>query len=281
MLGLFLSGTALLASPERVVKDIYYGPEDGDEYQKQQCRIDLYLPATPEKDFPVLVYFHGGGLTGGRRGGPVPITQQGFGLVSVGYRLSPQVKAPAYLNDAADAVAWVFKNIQNYGGDLKRIFIGGKSAGCYLATMIALDKRYLEKRDIDADQIAGLLATSGQMITHFQIRKEQGISQSRGISDEYSPLYYVRKTPFPIFLQCGDNDFPCRQEENKLFVAMMRKFAKQPEDKIFYQEYPGTHNTFTGNKKVPRDRNAFLLHAAGILPGGLASFIQYLETTSR
>lgn len=242
---------------------VYYGPADGTEYQKERCRLDIHLPPETKKKFPVLVYFHGGGLTGGRRGGPNLISQ-GVCLVAPSYRLSPEARCPDYLNDAADAVAWTFRNIEKYGGDPDRIFIGGMSAGSYLAAMITMDRSWLEKRDIDVDRIAGLLPISGHMITHFTVRKERGLSAGTGLSDEFAPLYHVRKTPFPIFIQCGDNDYPGRQEENRLFVAMMIKYAKQPESHITYREYPGTHGTFGKGKQTQEDFARFILEKSGL-----------------
>lgn len=246
-------------------KGIYYGPENPTEYQKEKCQLDLYLPAKKFENFPVLVFFHGGGITGGSRGGP-NLTEQGICLVAPSYRLSPKAKCPDYLNDAADAVAWTFRNIAKYGGDPDKIFISGMSAGSYLAALITMDKSWLEERGIDIDKIAGLIPVSGHMITHFTVRKERDLPASCGLSDEFAPLYHVRKTPFPIFIQCGDNDYPSRQEENKLFVSMMIRYAKQPASEITYKEYPGTHGTFGKNQEKQDDFAQFIAEKSGLVP---------------
>ena len=251
------------ASEGKTHKGIYYGPENPTEYQKEKCQLDIYLPCDEIKKFPVLIFFHGGGITGGSRGGP-NLTEQGVCLVAPSYRLSPEAKCPDYLNDVADAVAWTFKNIEKYGGDPDRIFVSGSSAGSYLASLITMDKSWLEKRGVDIDKIAGLIPVSGHMITHFTVRKERGISASCGLSDEYSPLFHVRKTPFPIFIQCGDDDYPGRQEENNLFVAMMIKYAKQSKSEITYKEYPGTHGTFGKNQAKKDDFAQFILEKSGM-----------------
>lgn len=60
---------------------------------------------------------------------------KGFAVIGVGDRLSPKVTAPAYIEDAAAAVAWVFKNIEKYGGNNDLIFVSGHSAGGYLGLM--------------------------------------------------------------------------------------------------------------------------------------------------
>jgi len=251
------------ASEGKTHRGVYYGPEDATEYQKEKCKLDIFLPSDEHKNFPVLVFFHGGGLTGGSRGGP-NLTSEGICLVAPSYRLNPKANCPDYMNDAADAVAWTFKNIEKYGGDPNRIFVSGGSAGSYLASIITMDKSWLETRGVDIDEIAGLIPVSGHMITHFTVRKERGISANCGLSDKYAPLFHVRKTPFPIFIQCGDNDYPGRQEENRLFVSMMIKYAKQDKSDIIYKEYPGTHGTFGRDKQKQEDFAQFILEKSGL-----------------
>jgi hypothetical protein len=65
-------------------------------------------------------------------------------------------------------------------------------------------------------------------------------------------------------LALGDNDYPSRQEENKLFVSMMIKYAKQSESDIIYREYPGTHGTFGKDKQKQEDFARFILEKSGI-----------------
>ena len=169
------------------------------DYMESQCRLDLYYP-TDSTGFATVVWFHGGGLTGGERYIPKELSAQGIAVVPVSYRLAPRVSNPAYLEDAAASVAWVFEHIEEYGGDPARIFVAGHSAGGYLASMVGLDKRWLAKWDIDADEIAGLIPYSGHAITHFQVRKEQGIAGTQPIVDEYAPLYHVRADAPPYVI---------------------------------------------------------------------------------
>ena len=65
--------------------------------------------------------------------------------MAVNYRLSPKAKNPAYIEDAAEAVAWVFKNIEKYGGRKDHIFVSGHSAGGYLSLILAMDKKYMAR----------------------------------------------------------------------------------------------------------------------------------------
>ena len=114
-----------------------------DEYIKERCVLDVYYPSNL-KNFPTIVWFHGGGLTGGEKEIPAALKEKGFCVVGVNYRLYPKVKSPKYLEDAAAAVAWVFNNIRDFGGDTSLIFVSGYSAGGYLTNMIGLDKRWLK-----------------------------------------------------------------------------------------------------------------------------------------
>ncbi len=155
---------------------------------------------------------------------PEGLKEQGIAVVAVGYRLSPQVKAPAYIEDAAAAVAWTFKNIARYGGSSTKIYVSGHSAGGFLTSMIGLDKRWLAAHDIDANQIAGLVPYSGQAVTHFTIREERGIDRKQPIIDEYSPIFHVRKDAPPLLLISGDRNLEMlgRYEETAYLWRMMQ-----------------------------------------------------------
>ncbi|MDP4240065.1 MAG: alpha/beta hydrolase [Bacteroidota bacterium] len=194
-----------------------------DEYQKEKCALDIYYPKNGGS-FSTVVWFHGGGLTEGNKGIPEELKNKGVCVVSVGYRLSPKVKCPAYIEDAAAAVAWVFRHIQGYGGDPNQIFVSGHSAGGYLTLMIGMDKKWLNAYGIDANKIAALIPFSGQTITHFTIRKERGIPETQPVVDEYAPLYHVRRDLPPLLLITGDREMELlgRYEENAYLMRMMK-----------------------------------------------------------
>jgi acetyl esterase/lipase len=209
----------------RLVTEVLYREEAGiTPYEQQRCRLDLYLPAE-KRAFATVVWFHGGGLTQGERSIPEPLRQQGFAVVAANYRLSPGVKSPAYIEDAAAAIAWTLKHIGGYGGDPRKVFVSGHSAGAYLALMAGLDKRWLAARDVDADQLAGLIPLSPQAITHFTIRQERGLGDKQPLIDEFAPLYHVRKDAPPMLLVTGDRDKELlgRYEENAYFRRMLQE----------------------------------------------------------
>jgi acetyl esterase/lipase len=221
--------------------------DSSSEYQKEMALLDISYPDT-DKKVPVIIWFHGGGLTGGEKEIPEQLTQKGYCIVGVGYRLSPKVKAKTSVRDAAGAIAWVLRNISKYNGDPSQIFVSGHSAGGYLALMSVLNKSFLKEYDLDANQIAGLIPFSGHTITHFTIRKEQGIPGEQPIIDPWAPLYHVRGDAPPILLITGDRELEMlgRYEENAYFYRMM-KINGQKDIKIYEMDGYGhgmTHPAF-------------------------------------
>lgn len=194
-----------------------------DNYIRERCVLDIYYPRDV-KNYPVVIWFHGGGLKGGNKEIPNALKEKGIGVVAVNYRLYPNVKSPKYIEDASSAIAWVFNNISKYGGDTTLIFVSGYSAGGYLALMTGLDKSWLQKHNIDANRIAGIISLSGHTITHFTIREERGISETQPIIDEYAPLYHVRADAPPLILITGDRELELlgRYEENAYLMRMMK-----------------------------------------------------------
>lgn len=204
-----------------------------DDYIKERCILDIYYPEDVDK-FATLVWFHGGGLTGGDKYIPEGLLEKGIAIVAVRYRLYPNVKAAVYTEDAAAAVAWVFENIEEYGGDAASIFISGHSAGGYLTSMVGLDKKYLAVFGVDANDIAGLIPLSGHTITHFTVREERGIEGTQPIIDSLAPLFHVRPDAPPLLLITGDRDLEMlgRYEENAYMWRMM-KVAGHQKSRIF------------------------------------------------
>lgn len=193
------------------------------QYMKDRCKLDIYYPKN-QKGFATIIWFHGGGLTAGSKEIPEALKEKGYCVVGVNYRLSPKVTAPAYIEDAAAAVTWVFRNIGSFGGDESLIFVSGHSAGAYLGAMIGLDKSWLRHYNIDANKIAGLIPFSAQTITHFTIRKERGVPETQPVIDNFAPLYFVRADAPPLLLITGDREMELlgRYEENAYLMRMMK-----------------------------------------------------------
>ena len=223
--------------------NISYYADARDEYQKERSKLDIYYPKGT-KGYATVVWFHGGGLTAGERYFP-DLKDQGIALVAVSYRLAPKAQVPRSIEDSAASVAWVLRNIERYGGDAKKVFVAGHSAGAYLASMIAMDPKWLAAQRASHRQLAGVIAVSGQMTTHFTIKKLRGDNapQLRPIIDEYAPLYHAAKELPPICLIVGGRaiEFQSRVEENELMAVTLRNLGHTAVE--FYEMAGLDHNT--------------------------------------
>lgn len=190
---------------------------------EKSCVMDIASPSGA-KDLPVIVWFHGGGLTGGCHEVPQELLDGSCVVMGVEYRLSPKVSVPEIIDDAAAAVAWAFAHASEYGGSPEKIYIAGHSAGGYLVDMIGLDRHWLAAYGVDADSLAAIVPYSGQVITHFELRRSRGIDPLTPVIDEYAPLYHVRGDCAPVLVISGDAETELygRYEETAYFVRMLR-----------------------------------------------------------
>ena len=218
--------------------DIQYG-KLGDPAQK----LDIHLPDEGDS-FPVFLYFHGGGIVKGDKGGyhvAQTLTKHGVALVSANYRMFPTAKYPEFIEDCAEAVAWTFENIGKYC-KMEGIFVGGSSAGGYLSMMLCFDKRWLGAHGISPLQITGYIHNAGQPTTHFNVLKFSGVDARRVIVDERSPLYYIGADEeySPMLIIVSDNDMENRYEQTMLTVATLKHFG-HGDDKVKLIVMNGKH----------------------------------------
>ncbi|NLF31616.1 MAG: alpha/beta hydrolase [Planctomycetes bacterium] len=208
-----------------VQRDIPY-VGGGDAYRVRRCRLDLHVPAGAEAP-PVLVWFHGGGMTEGdkaaeeTRAVATALAARGIAVAAANYRLSPAAPYPHYLRDAATAVAWVGRHAGQYDVGGGGCFLGGHSAGGYLAWMLGLDGRWLAEAGAAPGDLAGLIPISGQAITHAAVRAERGIPIDRIIVDDAAPLNHTSAAAPPTLAICAASDIAKRREENALLCAAL------------------------------------------------------------
>lgn len=120
----------------KAIKDIRYG-EHG-EYNL----LDVYLPAKEnDEPLPVLVNIHGGGYFYGDKNlyrfYSMDMVKDGFAIVNINYRLSPDYRFPCALEDINETLCWIEQNAAEYKMDLTRVFMMGDSAGAQLVSHYA------------------------------------------------------------------------------------------------------------------------------------------------
>lgn len=223
----------------KILKDVSYSD------RSEKCRLDACLPDA--EGFPVIVYFHGGGLEAGDKRDPYYVEMgehfagSGYGFVSVNYRLYPDAKFPDFLADAAEAVAFVKRRVGEWGGSGK-LLIAGQSAGAWMALMLCFREDLLGAVGLSADEFEGWIIDSAQTTTHFNVlEKERGMNPLTQRIDEAAPLYYVNgQTAFSrMLLVFYEDDMPCRAEQNQLLYKTVLAF--RPEADIETVRLPGGH----------------------------------------
>jgi acetyl esterase/lipase len=187
-------------------------------YEEERCRLDLYSLESEPRAW--LVWFHGGGLTEGDKGGYVHmakwLAEKEIGVALCNYRFSPAVQYPAYVDDSRAAFDWLHHYLSEQGLRNDNIFVGGHSAGAYLAAIMALQPSDTNR------PIRGVLPMSGQMVTHFTVRAERGLGPNQVVADEAAPIFHVREDAPPFCVMISNDDMPGRLEENAYFAAMMK-----------------------------------------------------------
>lgn len=188
--------------------------------------LDIYAP-NGAKNAPVMIMIHGGGWANGDKSNrgvwmnKVPFfNQEGFIFVNINYRLSPQVKHPAHIEDVAESVAWVHNNIEKYGGDKKKIFVMGHSAGAHLAALIATDDRKLKAHKKDLSVIKGVILLDGAgydvpeqmgnmgiLMANLRTMYKDAFTDDPALQKDASPYYHISTgkniPPFLIFTAGG------------------------------------------------------------------------------
>lgn len=228
-IGIFLSlGVASAGAGETAVRrDIPYLSDEAlasaTAYRRERCRLDVRVPVGVT-GFPTVVWFHGGGLTGG--GKHFIRIDAGIAQVAANYRLlqkDGRVTGDDCIDDAAAAVVWTLKNIAAFGGDPKKVYVSGMSAGGYLTMMVGMDPSRLGKHGFRPTDLAGLAPVSGQATKHFNVRAFAGDADPQYLPkiDRLAPLAYCSKDLPPIVSICGEPpwEWRCRAEENRLLIA--------------------------------------------------------------
>jgi acetyl esterase/lipase len=146
---------------EKLTADIPY-VENG---HKRQV-LDVYTPESAgDQGRPVMFWIHGGGWQVGDKTDvalkPKVLTERGFVFVSTNYRLLPDVPMDVLIRDVGKALGWVQKNIARFGGDPKRMFVGGHSAGAQLAALVCIDDRYLKEESVSFKVLKGCVPVDG------------------------------------------------------------------------------------------------------------------------
>jgi len=205
--------------------------------------LDVYVPDGLKGPAPIIIFFHGGGWQT-RLGAKEDylfaaqgLVARGYVVVTPAYRQWPDVVFPAFVEDGAAAVAWVFAHGASYGGDTSGVYVMGHSAGAHIAALLALDGHYLANRGLDRSRLAGLIGLAGaydflpiEGVTFKMIfdtaNKDPALSQ---------PINFVTPGAPPALLATGDDDTVVQPGNS---VSLARRLAASG-NRVVLKRYPG------------------------------------------
>jgi acetyl esterase/lipase len=190
-------------------KDIAYRTDA--EADKVRHKLDVYTPKG-QKDFPVMLFVHGGSWKSGNKDRYVAVGESfakaGIGVVVCNYRLSPEVKHPAHVEDVAKAFAWTRENAGKYGGSTEKLFVCGHSAGGHLVALLATDPTYLKAEKRSPDDIRGVIAISGVYKILPNAVFKGAFGDDAEVCKKASPLTHVSGKHPPFLIAHADTDYP-------------------------------------------------------------------------
>lgn len=230
-LGLLNTFTPADAGSRLAASGIAYGPDE-------RHRLDVYVPEQGEGRAPVMVFLYGGGWNNGDRVdyGFVgrAFAAQGFVTIIPDYRLVPQVRFPAFVEDGALALRWVREHIAAYGGDSAGIALSGHSAGAYNAMMLALDRRFLVRAGLPSSFIRSVVGLAGPY-DFLPLDDPRSIAAFGDYTRpaETQPISFASGRAPRVFLASGDQDETVRPRNSVSLAEKLRAAGATVELKTY------------------------------------------------
>ncbi|ROL71470.1 esterase [Pseudomonas chlororaphis] len=213
-------------------RDIAYGSDP-------RQHLDIYQPKDAAPGAPVVVFFYGGSWNSGSRGdyGFVgeALASRGMVVVLADYRLYPQVRYPAFLEDAAAAVAWTYEHIAGYGANPQRLYVMGHSSGAYNAAMLALDPSLLAAVGLSPAVIKGWIGLAGPY--DFLPIANQAVRPVFFYPDsppDSQPINHVSRGAPPALLMASNDDTLVNPQRNTGGLANKLRAAGVPVQEFYF-----------------------------------------------
>jgi acetyl esterase/lipase len=190
--------------------------------------LDIWAPSdTGSAPLPVVIFWYGGGWAKGDRASYAfagrALAREGFLVVIPDYRKVPDIRFPAFLDDGAEAVAWVEGNIAQYRGDPSRLAFMGHSAGAYQAIMLALDAKRLTAAGADPANVKAAVGLSGPY-DFYPFTSERSIDAMSQWPrpEETQPITFARADAPPLLLVTSDGDETVRPKNANNLATKLR-----------------------------------------------------------
>jgi acetyl esterase/lipase len=209
----------------QIERDIAYGTDSSLQ------KLDIYRPKA-EPNGRVVVFFYGGGWSDGNKKDYAFVadrfTRYGYTVVIADYRKYPAVTFPAFVEDAAAAVAWVHQHVQPTA-----LFVMGHSAGAYNAVMMAADARYLAAHNMTARDITGVIGAAGPYEFTPEEKKYRDVFNNMPDYTQMHVSTYVDGTEPPMLLLHGEADDTVLPLNTERLSARIREKGAQVQVRTY------------------------------------------------
>nr|WP_235917448.1 alpha/beta hydrolase [Hymenobacter busanensis] len=233
-----------VARPSRRTADVPYVPATDTAYSAERHRLDVYAPRRKAAALrPVVVFIHGGNWDSGNKNIYAFIgrrlARQGVVALVINYRLAPQVRVPQMADDCARAVVWATEHAPEYGGDARRIFVMGHSAGGGLAALLATDTRLFQRRGLRQNPVRGAILDDPaglDMYDYLQKMQYPGDAQylvpfgrHPAVWRDASALYHVSAASPPFLIFVGGETYPSISSSSQRFRERLIAAGHPPQ----------------------------------------------------
>lgn len=228
-------------------------------------RLDVYAPYGKKgANRPVVVFWYGGGFVDGNKSDyrfvGAALAERGFVAVLPDYRLFPAVKFPQYIDDGAQAVAWVQRHAAEFGGDPRRVVLMGHSAGAHIGAFLALNDRFLSSAGARHEWIRGFIGLSGPYALVPNTVVLNTIFSAPYTEADWQPVHFVTPNAPPTLLFHGLEDTLVTPNH----ATSLRDALKKSGVSVEAELYPGRGHadTVAAIAWAARSRGPVLEHSA-------------------
>jgi acetyl esterase/lipase len=213
-----------------IARDTYRRTEGLPYGEHARQRLDVYQPNGSVSNAPLVVFFYGGSWSSGERADyrfvGEALASRGIVTVIADYRLSPEFRYPAFVQDSARAVRWAFEHAAEQGANPARVFVMGHSAGAYNAAMVALDSRWLAAQGLNPARLAGWVGLAGPYnFLPIVDAKARGAFNWPATPADSQPLVHASPASAPALLLAPLQDSAVNPQRST--VAMARRLMAQ------------------------------------------------------
>ncbi len=216
-----------------VASDVPFGPG-------QRQKLDVYAPVDGKGPWPVIVFFYGGSWNSGNKEPYAfvgrALAAQGFVVFIPNYRLHPQDPFPSFILDTASALDWTTRHAGEYGGDPRKVFAAGHSAGAYDLALAILDQSYLAALGTDTTALRGVATLSGPF-DFLPLDTKVSINTFSHVADlaTTQPINFARADVPPLLILHGSDDTTVRPRNAESLYQKLHAAGADVTLKI----YPG------------------------------------------